>query len=200
MQSLVFLSHNIAKMKNNLNRRKTIAIDMDGVMADVEHQFIDWYERDYGVKVSRDALSGISEREAFPDKTAVWKFVNTAGFFRTLPVMPGAILAVKKLMEDFDVYIVSAAMEFPKSLAEKYAWLAEHFPFISWENIVLCGDKSIIDTDFLIDDHCKNLDFCKGKAIMFTAGHNANQHHHTRANNWDEVLKIFESENVALQD
>ncbi|MGV8878379.1 MAG: 5' nucleotidase, NT5C type [Sphingobacteriaceae bacterium] len=187
-------------MKGNSIRRKTIAIDMDGVMADVEQQFIDWYERDYGVKVSRDALRGISEREAFPDKTAVWKFVNTAGFFRTLPVMPGAVSAVKKLMEDFDVYIVSAAMEFPQSLAEKHAWLLEHFPFISWKNIVLCGDKSIIDTDFLIDDHCKNLDFCKGKAIMFAAGHNAYKHHHTRVNNWDEILKIFELENAALQD
>ena len=33
--------------------RKTIAIDMDGVIADVEKHYIDWYERDYGVKIDR---------------------------------------------------------------------------------------------------------------------------------------------------
>lgn len=183
-------------MMMNNNKRKSIAIDMDGVMADVESQFMDWYERDYGVKIKRSAFSGIKEADAFPDKTAVSKFLWTQGFFRTLSVMPGSVEVIKKLMESFDVYIVSAAMEFPLSLAEKHAWLQEHFPFISWTNIIFCGDKSKIDTDFLIDDHCKNLDFCKGKAIMFSAGHNANQHHHTRVNNWEEVLAIFATNEV----
>jgi 5'(3')-deoxyribonucleotidase len=101
--------------------------------------------------------------------------------------MEGAVEAVKDLMEDFDVYIVSAAMEFPLSLYEKQQWLQEHFPFISWKNIIFCGDKSIIDVDFLIDDHCKNLDFCKGKPLMFTAFHNVNHHHHQRVSNWNEI-------------
>jgi 5'(3')-deoxyribonucleotidase len=171
--------------------KKTLAIDMDGVLADVETHFIDWYERDYGVRVNREALLGVSEAEAFPDTDAVWKFIFTPGFFRTVPVMPGAVEAVKKLMETFEVYVVSAAMEFPQSLPEKYEWLKEHFPFISWKNIIFCGDKSIINTDFLIDDHCKNLDFCRGKAIMFTAGHNINFSHHDRVNNWEEVLQLL---------
>ncbi len=173
--------------------KKTIAVDMDGVLADVEAQFIAWYERDYGVKVSRESLTGLPEFDAFPDKTAIRKFINSPDFFRTLTVIPGAIDAVKKLMEDYEVYIVSAAMEFPQSLPEKYEWLKEHFPFISWSNIIFCGDKSVVNTDYMIDDHPKNLDRFKGKPIMFSAAHNANHSHHTRVDNWKDVLEFFET-------
>ena len=82
---------------------KSIAIDMDNVIADVESHFIDWYERDYGIRVERELLLGKPEAEGFPDKQAVWKFVFTPGFFRTVPVMPGAVEGVKELMRLYKV-------------------------------------------------------------------------------------------------
>ena len=118
--------------------------------------------------------------------------VHTSGFFRSLPLIPGGVYAIKTLMEHFDVFIVSAAMEFPLSLYEKKLWLEEHFPFVSWKNIVFCGDKSIIKTDYLIDDHLKNLDNFSGIPLMFTASHNVYQDQHRRLNNWEEILKYFE--------
>ena len=36
--------------------KKTVAIDMDGVLVDVGTHFINWYERDYGVKISKEKL------------------------------------------------------------------------------------------------------------------------------------------------
>lgn len=166
--------------------RKTIAIDMDGVLADVETQYLNWYEKEYGNRPERETMLGRMESEALPND-AISKFLVTPGFFRTLPVMEGAVEAVKDLMKDYDVYIVSAAMEFPLSLYEKKLWLEEHFPFIHWRNIIFCGDKSVIDTDFLIDDHCKNLDYCKGKPIMFTAFHNIYKENYQRVSHWKEV-------------
>ncbi len=109
-----------------MNMRKTVGIDMDGVLADVETQWLNWYERDYGVKLGPEIFLGVTEFDAFPDKEALMKFVLTPGFFRGLPVMEGAVEAVRKLTETYEVYIVSAAMEFPHSLFEKKEWLAEH--------------------------------------------------------------------------
>ncbi|MFL5742450.1 MAG: 5' nucleotidase, NT5C type [Flavisolibacter sp.] len=174
---------------------KSIAIDMDNVIADVETHYINWYERDYGVRMSREQLIGIPETQAFPDKEAVKKFLFTPGFFRTVPIIEGAREAVEELMKSYKVYIVSAAMEFPQSLSEKYEWLKEHFPFISWHQIIFCGDKSVISTDFMIDDHVKNLDSCSGKPLLFSACHNAYIHHHQRLNNWKEVLDWFGKRN-----
>lgn len=108
--------------------------------------------------------------------------------------MPGAIAAVKKLSERFTIYIVSAAMEFPQSLTEKREWLAQHFPDISWRHIIFCGDKSIIKTDYMIDDHAKNLDYCQGKPIMFPAFHNHTQQHHPKPGYWEAITSFFEKE------
>lgn len=174
--------------------KKKIAIDMDGVMADVETQFIEWYAKDTGKVISKESLIGKPEREAFPETGKVKNYAATKGFFATLKVMDDAQEVIAFLMEHYEVYIVSAAMEFPQSLIEKYHWLAEFFPAISWQNIVLCGKKDIINADYLIDDHIRNLDPFTGKTLLFTAFHNVNYTHHERVNNWKEVQKFFEKE------
>ena len=115
--------------------KKIIAVDMDSVLVDIETQMIDWYERDFGIRIDRSQMQGIPESDAFPDKQAVRNFCFTPGFFRTAPIMPGALEAIKILMLDYEIYVVSAAMEFPQSLFEKTEWLKEYFPFISWKNI-----------------------------------------------------------------
>jgi 5'-nucleotidase len=179
-------------MDGKKTRRLSIAVDMDGVLADTETHFIQYYEAESGEKVDRKTLIGVPESQAFKDKTAVHRYVHTSGFFRSLPLIPGSVNAVKTLTKHFDLYIVSAAMEFPLSLYEKKQWLEEYFPFVSWKNIVFCGDKSIIKTDYLIDDHLKNLDNFSGISLMFTASHNVNFNQHQRLNNWEEILKYFE--------
>src|SRR3954453_23452036 len=98
-----------------ITKGKTIAIDMDGVLADTVAQFILWYEKDFGVKIDRTAFYGKPEAEGLPNN-AVRKFVYSPGFFRTVPVMEGAKDAVLELVKSFDVYIASAAMEFPQAL------------------------------------------------------------------------------------
>ena len=174
-------------------KRRSIAVDMDGVIADTVLQFINWYEKDYGVKIEKNAFHGRPEIEVFPEGV-MKKIVYSPGFFRNVPLMDGAQEALVELMEHFDVYIVSAAMEFPQSLPEKYDWLKEHLPFVSWRNIIFCGDKSVIGTDYMIDDHVRNLDSFKGKTILFTAGHNVDIDRHTRVNNWKEAMEFFKKE------
>lgn len=169
--------------------KKTIAIDMDGVIADIDTHYINWYERDYGIKLLPENIRGLTTDEAFGGATR--KFVFTPGFFLTVPVMPGAVEALKTLSEIFDIYIVSAAVEFPQSLTEKLEWLNTNFPFITWKNIIFCGNKSIINTDFMIDDLIRNLDTFKGETLMFNSLFNYNHNHHRRVNNWQEVVEFF---------
>lgn len=173
-------------------KKKTIAVDMDGVLADIEVSLIEHYNKECGTTLSRESIQGMSEDEAFNGRTILRKILNSENFFRSLPVMPDAVESLRKLQENFEIFIVSAATEFPMSLHEKIEWLGEHFPFIKWENIILCGSKRIISTDYMIDDHSKNLDHCIGEPIMFTAFHNINQTHHLRVNNWKEVLETLE--------
>ena len=89
--------------------------------------------------------------------------------------------------------IVSAGMEFPNSLREKYDWLAEHFPFITWEQIVLCGSKKVVSGDVMIDDYPKNLDHFDGQRLIFTQPHNELIENETyeRVHSWEEIMNIL---------
>lgn len=163
---------------------------MDGVLADVYKQFIAFEEKESGIKIPVETLTGKEEYEAFKNGR---KHVNSKGFFRNAPLMDGCVGVLAKLNEEYDVFIVSAAMEFPGSLPEKYEWLQEHFPFITWQQIVFCGSKSVVQGDIMIDDHFKNLDHFKGQTILFTQPHNDghDDRGHRRVNSWPEVLKIL---------
>jgi len=187
-------------MNQTERKRRTIAIDMDGVLANVEPQLVKYYNKFYGASLTLEAIQGMSGTEAFPKDAATRQMLNQPGFFRDLEVMPGAVSAVRQLMEDYEVYVVSAATEFPLSLFEKYEWLQEHFAFIDWRHMVLCGDKSIIQTDYMIDDYCKNLDVFKGKTLMFHAYHNTQLNHHFRVRSWLEVLAWFKAEKQKEHD
>jgi 5'(3')-deoxyribonucleotidase len=87
--------------------------------------------------------------------------------------------------------VIAAAMQFPNSFMEKYDWLAKHLPFIPWTHIVFCGDKSVIATDYLVDDHAKNFIGFRGEGILFTAHHNVNVTGYRRVANWREVRALF---------
>ncbi len=160
-------------------------------MADVSQQFQTWYTRQTGVVIDPASLVGVPEPEAFPDSKVLWEFLFTPGFFRSVPVMKDSQQVMEALNKKYEVFIVSSALEFPQSLGEKFEWLGEHFPFISWKQIVFCGSKSVIKGDYMIDDYLKNLDFFEGEKLLYTAPHNQLLQGHKRVNNWQEVASIF---------
>ena len=178
--------------------KKRILIDMDHVMADITGQYIKWYQQATGVEMTRDDLLGKPEDLAFPQPGLIRNFLYSPGFFACAPVIPGSQSVIRELNQVYDIFIVSAAMEFPQSLAEKYAWLLKHFPFIHWQQIIFCGSKKPVSGDFMIDDHIKNLTHFKGEKLLFTATHNINMHDtgYRRVNDWDEVRDLFMLKNV----
>ncbi|HEX3080732.1 MAG TPA: 5'(3')-deoxyribonucleotidase [Puia sp.] len=178
--------------------KKRILIDMDHVMADITAQYIKWYHQATGVEMERADLFGKPEDLAFPEPGLIRSFLYSPGFFASAPVMPGSQSVIRELNHLYEVYIVSAAMEFPQSLAEKYAWLLKHFPFIHWQQIIFCGSKKPVSGDFMIDDHIKNLTHFKGEKLLFTATHNIQMHDtgYRRVNDWDEVKDLFLLKNV----
>lgn len=165
-----------------------IAIDMDEVLADTIDKFIEVYRRDHQTEILLDRMHGQEFHEQLPaELNGSWRaYINEQGFFRDLKVMPGAQEVVGALCEKYDVYIVSAAMEFPKSLIDKHDWLAEHFPFINWRNIIFCGNK-IVDVQIMIDDRIRNFAGFKGRSLLFSSPHNLLITEYERVNNWTEV-------------
>ena len=176
-------------------KRKRIAIDMDEVIADPLARFIEWYERDNGIKISREELFREGQKiYEYVGKQEVRDYLHIKGFFKDLPLMEDSYKVIKWLSKHYEIFIVTAAMEFKTSLEDKYDWLQDYFPFLHWKNFVFCGDKSIIRADYLIDDHVHNLETFQGKRILFHASHNIHDTQFTRVKNWKEVQDFFEKE------
>ena len=58
-------------------------------------------------------------------------------------------------------------------------------------NFVFCGDKSIINADYLIDDHVRYIKRFLGQGILFTSPNNINETGYFRVNNWHEVKNFL---------
>ncbi|MEM6879696.1 MAG: 5'(3')-deoxyribonucleotidase, partial [Bacteroidota bacterium] len=91
-----------------------------------------------------------------------------------------------------EVFIVSSATEFKHSMLDKMNWLDTHFPFISHRRIVFCGDKSIAQGVYLIDDKTNNLRSFSGNGLLFTAPDNVYlETEFQRFDNWDQLDNFF---------
>ena len=170
-----------------------ILIDMDDVMADAVARFLDWYERDFGVRYTTEQLHSTKLSEIVPPahKMIVHNYPHQKGFFRDLPVIQDSKEIIEALNNKYEVFVVSAAMEFKHSLYDKFEWLDEHFPFIHWKRRVFCGEKTIAKGDVLIDDHEFNLSSFVGRPIVFTAPHNVHYTKYERMDKWLDAKNFF---------
>jgi 5'-nucleotidase len=173
--------------------KQRIAVDMDEVMADSITRFQEWYGRDFQVELTLEAMRGKNPHEAVAPEhqPALRAYPNAEGFFRDLPVMSNSQRVIKALAEKYEVFVATAAMEFPNSFLDKYQWLQQHFSFLPWRNFVFCGDKSILNADYLIDDNAYNFDGFRGVGLLFDAPHNALETGHRRVHSWLEIADIL---------
>lgn len=166
-----------------------IFVDMDEVIADTFGAHIELYNRDFNDQLTAAMCEGSEVWQNVPAErqASVRKHARVPGFFRNLRPIANSQKVLKKLSQKSDLYIASAAMQFPNSLEEKSEWLDEHFPFIHWKKRILCGDKHILKGDVLIDDRSYNLENFEGRTLLFTSPHNINTNGFERVNSWTEV-------------
>ena len=88
LQDHLLQDNNYRKMK------KTILVDMDGVLVDIYTTFFELHEKEYRQKADNRDIAGLLEEEAFENQR---RWVSTPGFFRYLPVMPGSSEALLRL-------------------------------------------------------------------------------------------------------
>jgi 5'(3')-deoxyribonucleotidase len=173
-------------------RRLRIAIDMDEVMGDALAEHVRRYNKAFGARITIDELPGRHLEDVIPPAhRAATEAMLDASFFADLAVLPDCQDVVRELAARHDVFVVSAAMDVPVSFDAKFRWLQRHFPFIPPERIVFCGDKGIIDADYLIDDRARHFPRFSGCPLLFSAPHNAGERRYPRVDSWKDVREFF---------
>lgn len=175
------------------SRKKRICVDMDEVMADAVGEHLRRYNAEFGENLTVEQMKGKWLWDCVdPSRHSVLEgYMRSADFFRVLGVMKDAPRVMRALQEKYEVFIATAAMEVPTSFTAKYLWLEEHFPFIAPSHIVFCGDKSILNADYLIDDNPRQLRRFPGKGVLFHSHHNVHIDEFPRVKDWKDVETMF---------
>ena len=124
-------------------KKPIIYIDMDGVLV--------WFWVGFGEGFARDV------RESFAGE-----YDNIPGIFALMDPVPGALEAVDRLKEKYDLYILSSSpWENPTALGDKLAWVKKYFGGDGQENIffrkvIFSSVKHLNRGDILIDDRTAN--------------------------------------------
>ena len=128
---------------------KTIFFDMDGVLVEFN-----------------SALRHIDDETI---RRYEGHYQDIPGFFALMDPMPGAIEAVRKLSQHYEVFILSTApWKNPSSWSDKRIWVEKYFGDIFFKRIILTHRKDLVMGNYLIDDWGKNgASSFKGEWIQF---------------------------------
>jgi 5'(3')-deoxyribonucleotidase len=142
--------------------KKRIYIDMDGVLCDF-----------FGA--AKKALLETPDQK-YPQSK--W------GFFLKLEEIEGAISSFRKLQEKYDVWILTRpSFRNINCYSEKAQWIWDHLDYDVVEKTIMCGDKSLLKGDYLIDDtNNANQDKFEGEWIHFGSD---------KFPNWDKVVEYL---------
>lgn len=176
---------------------KKIALDMDGVLANMMPYLLYLLNRYHGEKLTLEDVTEWDIHKACKNCTPeeCYQYFDEPGFFRHLPLMPGAQNAVKALQrQGFEIVIISTTKH---GQSDKLHWLSKNLPTIDLDNVFMGKNKYHIAADVFVDDSIDNLEKYKAAhpgalVICFDAPYNR-KYTGLRAKTWDEVLSWIDT-------
>lgn len=171
-----------------------ICIDMDNVLADFNENFVKIYNRIYSTSKTTQDISEWDLSKSFPgDTKGIYK---RRGFYLDLKPEESALTVVPRLIEKYDVYILSTGPR--TAYAEKCDWLIKYFGNAFRKKFIFSKDKGVVLADFLLDDGIHNLDSFSniGTPVCFNGPHNIREEiPYSRVNDFFE-FEEFLNKNV----
>lgn len=173
---------------------KTIACDIDGVVADTLVPWIDFYNRDYeddldvGQLVEWD-IHVFVKPECGLD---IYRYIRDPALYDHVHPVDGALDGIGRLRSMGHRIVFATAAEIETS-GRKFEWLLDHGFGPDQADYIEAADKSLIRADLMIDDRYRNVVGFVGPGILFDRPWNSRHRYAPRASSWPEVVEMVES-------
>lgn len=185
---------------------KTITIDVDDTIEDLLGAWVNYLNRKHNLSVKKKDITDWDMAKFFPSltKEQIFQPLKYETFWDFVKPKKDASKYIKKLIDDgYNVYLcTSTDYQNIKTKFEKI--IKKYFPYINWNQVIICQKKQMIMTDILIDDGVHNLENGHYIKILMSAPHNekydAEKNHMYRVNNWEEIYNLIKSFNDILYE
>jgi 5'-nucleotidase len=177
-----------------------ILVDMDGVIADFEHGFLEDWRATYPDKfyIPFEERNTFQLTDQYPEdlKALVGQIYCEPGFFRKLNPIAGGIEALWEMDRlGLEVFICTSPLKiYQNCVIEKYIWVEENLGVAWTKRLVMTRDKTLVRGDILIDDKpvIEGADVPAWEHVLYDQPYNrtAEVSHKRRLTwaNWKEVL------------
>lgn len=186
----------------NRIKRLTVLVDMDDTIIDLLGTWVSFLNRMHGTNIKPNDVTQWDMSKTFPmlSKDDVYAPLYFDSLWCSVKPIPDASETMQKILSDgHKIFIVTASTYVTLKIKMEKA-LLRHFPFLTWDDVIVTGYKQLIKGDVLIDDGTHNL--CGGsyEKLLMDAPHNrsydAKANGMTRVHNWKEAYqKICEIAN-----
>ncbi|WP_458120484.1 5' nucleotidase, NT5C type [Paenibacillus sp. Z6-24] len=137
--------------------RKIVAVDMDDTICHLLPRAIHYHNALYpDLPLTMEQVNSFDLSRIWHHECSEEVFFGRQGLYEELEIFDEhTVEEMRRIHEQHDLIVVTAAR--PSSVPEKWRWLQQHLPFISYENFFVAKRKYLLEFDLLIDDGPHNL-------------------------------------------
>lgn len=180
-----------------------VAVDVDGVVADLHTEWLRLYNDDYGDKLRPEDITKWNIHELVKPECGekIFDYLRRSDLYSKVPAVPGAREGVAEIRANGHrvVFVSSAVLG---SLDQKFKWLIDN-GFLKNKggkpesDLVFSHDKTLIKADMLIDDGLHNVREWE-YALLVDAPYNRENTNATRVYNWTHIPLAVEVIDVEI--
>lgn len=173
--------------------RQRLAVDMDGVIADLHPEWVRRYNEDYNDNLKPSDITHWNWHDICDPRCGkkLYDYLDSQELFENLPVMKDSQDILYRLSKRYEIFIITSPFN-RRNVLPKWNWLEKHFGFISEDNYVFTKNKGIANANWLIDDKPSNFnEFC-GVGLLYDAPHNHAENDYKRLFSWKDVGMYFD--------
>lgn len=133
-------------------KKFTILVDMDSTLVDLSTKWYGDYNQETGESLTLDQVTDWNTGKFVRNPRHLFSILRRPGFFFDLEPLPGALEAVRTLLDHEHHVVIASLPSGPDSARDKMLWLKKHLPEIPENDVMLGGHKIKLHADVFVDD------------------------------------------------